>query len=254
LLLASLERAAALYQGDLLAGMVVDEAPFEEWLLAERERLRELALEGLVKLLVHQRNAGAGEGAIRTALRASALDPLHESVHRTLMRLFVQSGRRGAALRQYQICVGVLQRELGVEPESETKRLYRSILQRRDVEPVEEDAPLPISAGGRAHRNGSPSTRGRTAGQSLPELLLIGRDVELARLQSALNETEEGRGQVVVLIEAGIQPCLLSRQSATHRLSTRAKERAGPPSGRSARLRSERGPWARSGFSGLSAN
>jgi len=204
--LGALEQAAALYQGDLLAGMVVDEAPFEEWLLAERERLRELALEGLMKLLVHQRNAGAVEGAIRTALRASALDPLHESVHRTLMRLFVQSGRRGAALRQYQICVGVLQRELGVEPELETKQLYRSILRRRDVEPVEADVPLPIPAGDRAHRGGPPAIRGRTTGQSPPpESLLLGREVELARLQNALNEAEEGRGQVVVLIgEAGI--------------------------------------------------
>jgi DNA-binding SARP family transcriptional activator len=49
------------------------------------------------------------------------------------MRLYVQSGRRGAALRQYQICVGVLLRELGIEPESETKQLYRDILQRREV-------------------------------------------------------------------------------------------------------------------------
>src|SRR5262245_59458593 len=40
----SLERAVALYQGDFLAGLTLDEAPFEEWLLTERERLRDLAL------------------------------------------------------------------------------------------------------------------------------------------------------------------------------------------------------------------
>ncbi len=43
---AALEEAAGLYQGDLLAGLAVKEAAFEEWLLGERERLRELALEG----------------------------------------------------------------------------------------------------------------------------------------------------------------------------------------------------------------
>src|SRR5262250_2313947 len=127
----ALEKAATLYQGDLLAGLVVDEAPFEEWLLAERERLRELALEGLAKLLVHQRSAGSLEGAIRTALRIAALDPLQESVHRTLMRLYVRSGRRGAALQQYQQCVSALQRELGAEPEAETKALYGEILRAR---------------------------------------------------------------------------------------------------------------------------
>lgn len=72
---AELERAAILYQGDLLVGLAVDEAPFEEWLRAERERLRELALEGLAKLLAHQRSAGAMEDAIRTALRITTLDP-----------------------------------------------------------------------------------------------------------------------------------------------------------------------------------
>ena len=73
---AALERAATLYQGDLLSGFTVDETPFEEWLLAERERLRELALEGFAKLLARQRGAGGTELAVQTALRLLALDPL----------------------------------------------------------------------------------------------------------------------------------------------------------------------------------
>ena len=116
----ALARAAALYHGDLLAGLVVDEMSFEEWLLGERERLRELALEALAKLLAHQRGGGAMEAAVGTALRLLTLDPLQEAVHRTLMRLYAGLGRRGTALRQYQRCVSVLGRELGIEPEPET--------------------------------------------------------------------------------------------------------------------------------------
>src|SRR5437867_5325272 len=127
----ALASAAALYQGDLLAGFAVDEPPFEEWLVTERERLRELASEGLAKLLAHQRKAGAAEAAVQTALKLLALDPLQEPVHRTLMRLYAELGRRGAALRQYQHCLGMLQRELGVEPEAETKQLYQEILRQR---------------------------------------------------------------------------------------------------------------------------
>src|SRR6266545_959212 len=63
------ERAAALYQGELLEGLSVDEPPFEEWLLAERERLRELALEALARLLAHQAKSQATERAIQPALR-----------------------------------------------------------------------------------------------------------------------------------------------------------------------------------------
>src|SRR5437762_1801027 len=51
---AALEEAVALYRGDLLDGFDLAAPPFEEWLLAERERLRELALEALAKLLRHQ--------------------------------------------------------------------------------------------------------------------------------------------------------------------------------------------------------
>ena len=61
-------------------------------------------------------SAGPGLTTRRRSRRGSgllALDPLQEPVHRTLMRLYAQSGRRGAALRQYQACVAALQRELG---------------------------------------------------------------------------------------------------------------------------------------------
>ena len=81
-------RRLALYQGDLLEGLSVEEPPFEEWLIAERVRLRELALEALARLLAQQRDAGALEQAVQTALRLVALDPLQEPVHRTLMRLY----------------------------------------------------------------------------------------------------------------------------------------------------------------------
>src|SRR4029453_12341925 len=47
----ALQQAADGYRGDLLEGLGVSESPFEEWLAAERERLRELALEALARLL-----------------------------------------------------------------------------------------------------------------------------------------------------------------------------------------------------------
>src|ERR1051325_148436 len=132
----ALARAADLYRGDLLAGLVLDEAPFEEWLLGERERLRELALEGLARLLAHQRRVGANDAGVQTALKLLALDPLQEPVHRALMQLYADGGRRGAALRQYQQCVSALQRELGTEPDAETKALYETILRARASRPM----------------------------------------------------------------------------------------------------------------------
>src|SRR5262249_11202935 len=109
----ALEEAAALYTGDLLSGFSVSEPMFEEWLVAERERLRESALEALARLLAHQEKTSVAERGIQTAVHLLALDPLQEAVHRALMRLYARQGRRSAALRQYQSCVVALQRELG---------------------------------------------------------------------------------------------------------------------------------------------
>jgi DNA-binding SARP family transcriptional activator len=181
---AALEEAAGLYRGDLLAGLGVAEPVFEEWLMSERERLRELALETLARLLVHQRAAGDATSAVQSAFRLLALDPLQEAVHRALMRLYVQLGRRDAALRQYQECVELLHRELGVEPDPETKTLYRDILHLR---------PAPSRAG--------PPTMVSPP----PAAPLIGRVRELSALDAALGQAWSGAGGVVAILgEAGI--------------------------------------------------
>ncbi len=187
---AALAQTAGLYQGDLLAGLVLKDAPhFEEWLLGERERLREMAQEGLAKLLAHQRRAGATDAAVQTALRLLTLDPLQEPTHRTLMRLYAELGRRGAALRQYQHCVAVLQRDLGLEPEAETKGLYGEILRQRGVPTM-------------AVSLTDESTRPDVAPVETP---IIGRHVELARLRRALGDAWAGGGHALaVLGEAGI--------------------------------------------------
>jgi DNA-binding SARP family transcriptional activator len=194
---AALEAALPAYRGDLLAGLSVEGAAgFEEWLLGERERLRELALDGLAKLLAHQRAAGETEAAIQTGLTLLTLDPLQEPVHRTLMRLYRDAGRRGAALRQYQQCVEILQRELGIEPEAETKQLYQEILRQR---------PGPAAVGELERTGPSAPLMVATRRARVADMPLIGRAPELARLRDALEQACAGRGGVVaVLGEAGI--------------------------------------------------
>ena len=108
-----------------------------EWLRAERARLYELRVEALTRLLPHQTEAGATEAAIQTAGRLLALDPLPE----VLMRLYLRQGRRAAALRQYEVCLQALERDLGVEPEAETSELCRALLPRAVAAPSARVAP-----------------------------------------------------------------------------------------------------------------
>jgi DNA-binding SARP family transcriptional activator/pimeloyl-ACP methyl ester carboxylesterase len=199
----SLAQAAALYRGDLLAGLGVSEEPWEAWLRQERERLREQAGDGLARLLAHQRKADQLEAAVRTAGQLLALDPLQEPVHRTLMRLQAQLGQRGAALRQYQHCVSVLRSELGVEPEPETRQLYQAILQQRAT-------PHAAPAGRRPPVPKAPETRPA-------ETPLIGRDADVAQLREALDGAAGGRGGVLAIVgEAGVGKSRLVDELIAH--------------------------------------
>jgi DNA-binding SARP family transcriptional activator len=212
-----LEQAVALYRGDFLEGFQVKAPVFEDWLLTERERLRELARKALTKLLANQTRTGTGEVALHTARRLLALDPLREDVQRALMRLYVAQGQSAAALRQYQSCVGVLRRELGVEPEAATKRLYQEILQRPLLPGVMAGPPPPPVPAER--RSPTRSQPGRVHG----ELALIGRDAEIARLRRARDEAWDGRARVVLVTgEAGIGKTRLLEQVAVE-----AAERGG---------------------------
>jgi TolB-like protein/Tfp pilus assembly protein PilF len=127
----SLARAAALYRGDLLDGLDLRDAAFDEWLLMERQHLRDLAREALARVLDQSMAGRARDEAAAAARRLLALDPLRESAHRALMQIYAEQGQTALALKQYQLCRDALQRELGVKPESETERLYRTVQEKR---------------------------------------------------------------------------------------------------------------------------
>jgi DNA-binding SARP family transcriptional activator len=194
----ALQQAADLYRGDLLEGLAVATPSFEEWLTAERERVRDLALEALARLLAHQIKSEEPL-AMETARRLLALDPLQEAVHRTLIRIYARHGRRDAALRQYQSCVETLRRELSVEPEAETRQLYQEVLRGRAT-------PSPTARTTIAARDLLASKMPpRSSPPVHDDAPMIGRGSELARLMAALDEALAGRGQVVAMLgEAGI--------------------------------------------------
>lgn len=197
----SLERAAALYRGELLAGVTFEEEAFERWLTGARERLRELAIEGFTKLVRYRRETGSLAAAMRIGRQLVAIDPVEESGHRTLMRLYAEAGRRSAALRQYQDCVTQLERELGVEPEAATKELYQQILtQKFPARPALAPSGHSIVSGPT-----SPQSLDSAAERQHAETTIVGREAELAKLREALTRAAIGKGGLVALVgEAGV--------------------------------------------------
>jgi TolB-like protein/DNA-binding SARP family transcriptional activator len=123
----TLQAAADLYRGDFLEGVSAVETPFQEWLMVEETRLRDLALGALFELLDLQAATADYVEAIATARRALLIDPVREDVHRMLMRLYAAAGQRGLALRQFELCRDELAARLGVSPEDETNELLERI-------------------------------------------------------------------------------------------------------------------------------
>ncbi len=117
----ALQEAVELYRGDFLADW------YEDWCVCERERLQNIQLLLLTKLIAYWEAHGGHETGIAYGNRVLQVDRAHERTHRALMRLHYCSGDRTAALRQYSTCCQALQEELGVPPAASTVALYDCI-------------------------------------------------------------------------------------------------------------------------------
>jgi TolB-like protein/Tfp pilus assembly protein PilF len=124
---ADLERCMALYRDDLLDGLVLREALYDEWLLGAQHHFRRTACDVIERLASALADADRPEEAMEALNRRVAMDPACEPAHRHIMELFDRVGRRSDALRQYQFLSDALSRELGAEPDPETKAVYERI-------------------------------------------------------------------------------------------------------------------------------
>ena len=124
----ALRQAADLYQGQFLAEFSVAGSDlFETWLLTQREKYHQQALETLLTLSRHEEEAANYTQAQYYIRNLLALEPWHEDAHQQLMRLLALDGQRSAALAQYETCRRLLEEELGVPPSAETETLYHKI-------------------------------------------------------------------------------------------------------------------------------
>jgi DNA-binding SARP family transcriptional activator len=120
--------ALELYQGDLLPGFFVSDAPaFERWLEDERSRARRSATEAAWLLAGSAETAGDVAEARNWATRAVQLSPLDETGLRRLLELLERLGDRGGALAAYEAFVQTLDREYGSGPSDATKELAAGI-------------------------------------------------------------------------------------------------------------------------------
>ena len=100
----------ATFTGDLLPDW------YDEWVVLERERFRQVRLHALEAICRAQTAAGRFPQAIEAGLAAVDGDPFRESAHRVLIEVHLAEGNRFEAIRGYDRFRDMLRSEIGVEP------------------------------------------------------------------------------------------------------------------------------------------
>lgn len=170
-----LEQTLQLYSGELLEGI------YDDWALHERERLRRLYLNGLAQLMYYYKHQRAYEQSLVFGQKILAQDPLREEIHREMMDLYLQSGRRTLAIKQYEQCSHALASELGISPMIETQALFNRLAAEGDPQGI-----------------GSNSNRAPSRGQQA-----------LKQLQLAMHRLGEAQQQLIQaikLVEQFVEP------------------------------------------------
>jgi DNA-binding SARP family transcriptional activator len=96
---------------------------YEDWIVFERERHRQLRLHALDVTCSELIELGRYGEALEIALKEVAAEPLRETAFRLLVRIHLAEGNVAEALRQYRRFAHMLDYELGVKPSASMRHL-----------------------------------------------------------------------------------------------------------------------------------
>lgn len=192
-----LQEAVELFQGEFLEGFnLPDCAEFDDWQTVQRENLR-LELGWLLERSAWAHAAaGRWEEALRPARRWLLQDRMHEPAQALLMRILALSGRRSAAIRQYEEYAEALHEEFGQEPEEATRELYNRILSREIG---------PRAKGPAKKSTGEERAQHRSSSQMRASVGLLGTKLSIPPLREGIVR----RGRLMQLLEQGLRRGLI---------------------------------------------
>lgn len=122
-----LARAARSFTGDFLSGFILEEEAFEEWVSGQRTHLQHAAAQLCETFVRHPDLAIDPNQALAAVDQLIALDPLREDWHRLAIALYARYRGKNEAMARASNFAGLLQRELGVAPERETRAMLENL-------------------------------------------------------------------------------------------------------------------------------
>jgi len=179
-----LAESATLYRSHFLTGFSLKDAhPFNEWVFSVSEELKRHLSYALTTLTADYCSLGHTDQAITYANRLVTLDPLSEASHRQLMEAYIQAGQQNAALKQYQTLEQTLRQALNLDPQPETRDLYKKI-RKGEIKPLQTQPKEKAVA--KKHNLSHPVSK------------FIGREKEISEIKNLLKTN-----RLVTLVGAG---------------------------------------------------
>lgn len=109
---------------------------YDDWIVFERERLRQRLLHAVEALALAQAALGRYGDAIESAMIAIAADPMRESAHRVAVECHLAEHNVVEAYREQSVYVQIMERELGVAPSADFMALVPSSVGQTLAEPL----------------------------------------------------------------------------------------------------------------------
>jgi DNA-binding SARP family transcriptional activator len=100
---------------------------YDDWVVIERERLRQLCLHALERLSADARADGDYARATEAGLGAVALEPLRESANRVVIEAYLAEDNASEAIRHYRLFERLLESKLGLRPSPRLQELMATL-------------------------------------------------------------------------------------------------------------------------------
>ncbi|MGM9921192.1 MAG: BTAD domain-containing putative transcriptional regulator [Bhargavaea sp.] len=124
-----LQKALDRYGGTLFA-----EKPTTDWIRSEREAHARLRMDVMERMAQTCTRLEEYAEVINCAEKLLEADETREEAYRLLIYANYRLGRRSRAIRWFETCHDILDRELGIEPMEPTIRMYEMVLEATETE------------------------------------------------------------------------------------------------------------------------
>ena len=192
-----------LYRRGFLHGFYVKNAnDFDEWMTEFRQLFMEQYVRKLHAGIKNAKDEGNYEGIIEMARHVVREDPYDEVARRYLMECYAIRGEVHHAVQEYESITEILRKDLGIQPETETIKLYETIMQQRNsvASDGEDSTSNPVFYGREQEMHQLQQKLDAFLQSSRPEMILVSGEAGIGKtfLMRRLIQQEAGRNYHVL--------------------------------------------------------